>query len=271
MKIGLIGAQNSHSRNFCDAINKKRPWDDVTVSYIYGGDDPIGSKSLCDDFGLTECSSEDEVIEKSDAVVITYRKGSVHYQPAIKAIKAGKALFNDKPFATDMNEAAEIINLAKENGVLLTGGSSLKGLPDLDKIKESIVPGSTAVISFSADMASEYDGYWFYGIHAVELCLSLFGLDFISVEAFKNNNAVITNVAYSDRLCILATTPQSNNLMISVNNNGKTVCYNVPMNFHDVGPVEFVEMIKTGKSPRDYSCYLKAVELTEKIIKTAGL
>ena len=270
MKIGLIGAQNSHSRNFCDAINKKRPWDDAIISYIYGGDDPAVCKNLCEEFGITECFSEEEVIEKSDAIVITYRKGSIHYQPAIKAIKAGKPLFNDKPFATDICEAEEIVNLAKEKGVLLTGGSSLKSLPEIETIKESITHRSTVVISFSADINSEYDGYWFYGIHAVELCLSLCGLDFISVQAFNNNNAVITNVAYADKLCILATTPQSNNLMISVSNAGGTVCRNVPMNFQDVGPIEFVNMIKTGKAPRDYMHYSKAVELMGKIIETGG-
>ena len=271
MKIGLIGAQNSHSRNFCEAINKKRPWEDVTISYIYGGDDPEACKKLCDDFRITECSSEEEVIEKSDAIVITYRKGSVHYQPAIKTIKAGKPLFNDKPFVTNSCEAKEIVNLAKENGVLLTGGSSLKSLPELEKIKENIIPGSTVLISFSADPESEYDGYWFYGIHAVELCIMLCGLDFVDVRAFKNNNVVITNVAYPDKLCVLATTPQSNNLIISISNNGKTICHNVPMNFQDVGPIEFVNMIKNNKSPRDYDYYVKAVELTEKIIETGGL
>ena len=271
MKIGLIGAQNSHSRNFCEAINKKRPWEDVSISYIYGGDDPAISKNLCDEFGLIDCSGEDEVIEKSDAIVITYRKGSIHYQPAINTIKAGKPLFNDKPFVTNICEAKEIINLAKEKGVLLTGGSSLKSLPDLEKIKESIISGSTVAISFSADPLSEYDGYWFYGIHAVELCITLCGLDFIDVRAFNNNNVVITNVAYADKLCILATSPQSNNLTISVSNNGKTICHHVPMNFQDVGPTEFVNMIKDKKSPRDYDYYIKAVELTEKIIETGGL
>jgi len=89
MKIGLIGAQNSHSKGFCDAINKKHPWEDVSVSFIYGADDPEQANKLCGEFGLTECESEEELIEKSDAVAITYRKGSMHCKAAIKALKCG--------------------------------------------------------------------------------------------------------------------------------------------------------------------------------------
>lgn len=271
MKIGLIGAQNSHSRHFCEVINKKRPWDDVIISYLYGEDDPAEAKRLCDEFEITACSSEHEVIEKSDALIVTYRKGSIHYQPVMKALEAGKPVFNDKPFACDIGEAQKIIKSASERGIMLNGGSSLKNLPGLAAVKESITPGSTTVITFSADPDSEYDGYWFYGCHAVEVCLTLFGLDYISAQSFKNNNAVITNVAYPDKLCIIATTPQSNKLAVSVSNAGKTICYDVPMNYESAGPEEFVSMIKTGKLPRSYEFYAKAVELTGKIIETAGL
>jgi len=263
--------QNSHSRNFCEAINKKKLFEDAAIFYIYGGDDPAESKRLCEEFGITECANEEEVIEKSDAIVITYRKGSLHHKPAISAIKAGKPVFNDKPFATKLSEAARIAELAKKQNVLVTGGSSLKALPGLADIKKDITPGSVIVISFAADPASEYDGYWFYGIHAAELCLELCGLDFISVQSFNNNGVVITNVVYPDKTCLLVTAPQSNDLKISVSNAGKTICHAVSMNFQSIGPEEFVNMVKTGIEPRDCGFYVKAVELMEKIHETAGL
>ena len=271
MKIGLIGAQNSHSRHFCQAINKSGKFGDAVISYIYGGDDEAICKRLCEEFELTECASEDEVIEKSDAVVITYRSGSIHYSPVIKAIKAGKPVFNDKPFATNVAEAEEIAALAKELNVSVTGGTNLKSLPELPAIKESIAPGSAIVISFAADPSSEYDGYWFYGCHAAEICLELCGLDFISVQSFKNADVVVTNVIYSDKICILVTAPQSKNLMISVTNGETRVCHEVPMNYESVGPEEFVTMVKSGEMPRNYEFYVKAVELVGKIIETAGL
>ena len=262
MNIGLIGAQNSHSRHFCKAIK---------ISYIYGADDPAECARLCDEFGLEECASEEEVIAKSDAVVVTYRKGSEHYAPVMKAIRAGKPVFNDKPFAANLREAEEIAALARELNVPLTGGTNLKGLPELPAIKESIGPGSTVVISFAADPASEYDGYWFYGIHAAELCVQLCGEDFTWVQAFENHGVVVSHVNYPDRLCVLVTAPQSGDLKISVTNGGGTVCHEIPLNYQDVGPGEFLEMARTGVAPRGDSHYTKAVELVGRMIETAGI
>jgi len=271
MKIGLIGAQNSHSRHFCETINKNKLFENAVIGYLYGADDPAECARLCEGYAIANCASEEEAIGKSDAVIVTYRKGSEHYRPVINAIKAGKPVFNDKPFTTNLSEAEEIAALAKKLNVPVTGGSSLKLLPDLPEIKKGIAPGSTTVVSFAADPASEYDGYWFYGIHAVELCLELCGLDFISVQAFKNNGVVVTNVAYADKLCVLVTAPQSNNLSVSVSNGGKTACYAVPMDYESAGPKEFVEMAKGGDPPRDYAFYVKSVELTGKICESAGL
>jgi len=262
MKIGLIGAENSHARHFCNAI---------ITHYIYGADDPAECKKLCEEFDLEECGSEEELIAKSGAVVVTYRKGSEHYEPVMKALRAGKPVFNDKPFACSLSEAQEIAALALEKNVPLTGGTSLKGLPGLPAIRESIGPGSTVVISFAADPASPYDGYWFYGMHAAELCLVLCGEDFIDIQAFNNKGVVVSHVAYPDKLCMLVTAPQSGELKISVTNGGQTTCYALPLHYQDVGPAEFLEMARAGTPPRAYSHYTRAVDLVGRIVESAGL
>ena len=262
MNIGIIGAENSHARHFCKAIK---------ITSIYGADDPAECARLCDEFGLEQCGSEAELIAKSDAVVVTYRKGSMHYAPVMAALRAGKPVFNDKPFACDLREAREIVALAAELGVPLTGGTSLKGLPELPAVREAIGPGSTVVISFAADPGSPYDGYWFYGIHAAELCVLLCGREFTQVQAFENRGVVVSHVNYPDRQCILVTAPQSGDLNISVTNDNKTTCCELPLNYQDAGPKEFLAMAQTGRPPRDYAHYTKAVELVGRIIETAKL
>lgn len=269
--VGLVGAQNSHAKHFCETINKKRLWDDVSIRYIYGADDPAQCKNLCREYSLAECASEDEVIEKCDGVIVTYRKGSLHFEPVMKALKAGKFVFNDKPFSTDPKDAKEIIRYAEEKGVPITGGSNLKSLPELSKIRESIKEGSVVTISFAADPDSEYDGYWFYGIHAAEICVALCGCDFTSVNAYKSGNVVVTHVAYPDKSCVLVTAPSSYDLVVSVSDKDKTVCHKIPLNYQDVGPEEFVNMARTGKAPWNYSHHIKSVELVSKIIESAQL
>jgi len=271
VNIGLIGAQNSHARHFCNAINATDNFPGVKITHIYGADDPTECARLCADFGIESCASEDEAIAKSDAVVVTYRRGSAHYAPVMKAVRAGRPVFNDKPFAASLREAEEITALARELNVPLTGGSNLKGLPELPAIKESIGAGSTVAISFAADPASEYDGYRFYGIHAAELCVLLCGENFAQVRAFENHGIVVSHVNYPGKQCVLVTAPQSGDLKISVTNGGQTICHEIPLHYQDVGPAEFVAMIQTGKPPREYSHYTKSAELVGKIIESAGL
>ena len=49
----------------------------------------------------------------------------------MKAICAGKPVFVDKPFTTDIAQATELINAAKRKNVQLMGGSTLKFLPEV--------------------------------------------------------------------------------------------------------------------------------------------
>ena len=120
---------------------------------------------------------------------------------------------------------------------------------------------------FAADPASEYDGYWFYGIHSAELCLTLCGPDFTSVEAWRNGDAVTAAVAYPDKTCLILNTPSSADLRIAVTNGGTTRARLVPLNYQSVGPKEFCDMIRTGNMPRDPRHFVRAAELTEEIIK----
>ena len=271
MVIGMIGAENSHAAHFLNVINKKKLYEDVYAGYIYGGDDPETSNKLSEQYNLEQCPDEEAVIEKSDAIVITYRKGSLHYSAAMKALRASKPVFVDKPFTVDEKEAQEIIEYAGEHGLLISGGSSVKELSDVKDVSNKIKPGDTVVISFTADPKSEYDGYFFYGIHCVEVCLTLFGLEYDSVSAVRNGDTVISTIAYPQNTCIIITTPEIAALDVVVYGKNETKHYPIVMDYQDIGPKDFIEMINTGKMPRDYSFYSTSVKLMNEIIKDAGL
>jgi predicted dehydrogenase len=271
MNIGLIGAENSHARHFCNVINGEKPDSGFSITNIYGADNPKEAEALGSEFGLSLFNSEDEVIEKSDAVVITYRKGSLHYVPAMKALKAGKPLFNDKPFAADAKEAREIVTYAQKHDILLTGGSSAKSLPGLETAAAKIRNGTSVTLSYAADPKSEYDGYRFYGIHSVEMCLALLGTEYRSVDAFRNGSTVVSVIGYAENRCTLVTSPDSTELWISFQDDSGVSHKNIPMDYQSICPKEFITMLKTGKPPREYQWYVKATEILDKIIKSAGL
>ena len=58
--------------------------------------------------------------EDLDVVDITtggYENGSWHYEPNMEALDAGKAVLCEKPLATDINDAREMVRFASEKGV----------------------------------------------------------------------------------------------------------------------------------------------------------
>ncbi len=268
MDVGVLGAQNSHTEHFFQVLNAEKACGGARVAWLFGPDDPDRAAELAARFGARLCESEDELIARSDAVAVTYRAGSRHGGPAMKVLRAGKPLFNDKPFAADPAVCREITGYARAHGLPVTGGSSLKLLPELAELKTAVTAGSAVMISFAADADSEYDGYWFYGIHAAELCVELCGPDFTGVHAVRNGGSVSAVISYPDRLCLICTAPDAYDLKLSVTNGGRTLSCRPDLSYRSAGPAEFVEMVRTGRLPRELTFYEKAVELTDRVIRS---
>jgi len=273
MNIGLIGAENSHTYSFCDAINKEKGFPGYAVTHIYGGDSPEACAKLVEAYGLIECASEEEVIQTCGALVITYRKGSLHYAPAMKALKAGKAVYNDKPFTTDVAQAREIVSYAKDNNLLLCGGSIVKDQSGLTAVQSKIKSDSTVIVSYNADPDSQYDGFWFYGIHAVETFVKLMGADYQSVSAFHDGGNVVASVNYGGRRGVIINSPGSKGVHVTVMNGTgtETESFPIPFDKAHTAPNQFVEMLKTGIPPYDYSFFANVTKLTADIAASAGL
>ena len=70
-----------------------------------------------------------------DAVVIATSVSS-HYPLAMKAMKAGKHVFVEKPFAEDTNKAEEMVHYAEENGLVTMVGHTFLYSPPVLKIKQ---------------------------------------------------------------------------------------------------------------------------------------
>ena len=271
MKIGLIGAENSHTVGFCEAVVKNKKYPGYEITHVYGADSPAACEKLIANYGLKECASEEEIIGLCDVLVITYRKGSRHYEAAMKALKAGKPIYNDKPFTTCSGQAKEITDYASKNNILLCGGSTIKGNKGLAPLAGKIKPGSTVVISYSADPESEYDGFWFYGIHSVETCIKLLGQDFKSVSAYRAGKSVIANVSYGDIKCVIINAPDGSGPYVSIMSGDSAETFKLPSDDEPVAANELVGMLETGKPPYDYSFYVAATKLMEEIYASAKL
>ena len=77
-----------------------------------------------------------------DAIIISATPETTHYPMAKQSLEAGKHVFLEKPIALELEEADELIHLAKAKGVLFTIGYSQRFNPKFAYVKRSIEEGA---------------------------------------------------------------------------------------------------------------------------------
>jgi predicted dehydrogenase/threonine dehydrogenase-like Zn-dependent dehydrogenase len=111
LAIGMIGAGNFAQANILPHLKNNS----VTLLNGICTAKGIAAKNVAKKYGFSYCASEpDEIIHDQDnqIVFITTRHDS-HAKYVVKALKAGKHVFVEKPLCISMNEFNEIIKICK--------------------------------------------------------------------------------------------------------------------------------------------------------------
>ncbi|HZW65904.1 MAG TPA: Gfo/Idh/MocA family oxidoreductase, partial [Hanamia sp.] len=111
LKVGVFGV--GHLGKF--HLNN---WKEIHEAELTGFYDPSESNAaeVKKQYGLKQFKSTDELIESCDAVDIV-APTTEHYALCKKAILKSKHVFVEKPLAHSMEEAREIVKLAKEANI----------------------------------------------------------------------------------------------------------------------------------------------------------
>ena len=258
-RIGIIGSENSHARAFAKVFANDPDFKDMQVVAVHG-DEGVGP-SLRVQAHFPEAVIVDkpkEMLGMVDAVMITSRDGKFHFPYAKAFLEAGIPMFMDKPFTVDPGEAKAMLALAKEKGVPLCGGSSLKCCPDIVTLGEIRERRGADVISgfLSAPLSpdSPYSGFYFYASHLVEMCLAVFGWEPEAVTARNRGGQVTAIFHYAGFDAVCAYTPGCGRYFVQLTGN-KDILEAKEI---DLSPAyrleaeEFAEMLRTGNMPYRY-------------------
>ena len=99
--------------------------------------DTKNAKDLAKEKGFTFFKSAADLIDACDMIDIV-TPTLYHHQMALKAIRAGKHIFIEKPITNSLDEAKEISQIAKENQVLGQVGHVERFNPAFKAVKDSI-------------------------------------------------------------------------------------------------------------------------------------
>jgi predicted dehydrogenase len=186
------GAKAWHARSFSEMLNGydedlarqhnfplyKSKLEGARVTHIWDPDREAAEliAKIC---GIDKVVDEiEEMIGEIDGVIIADDTTMRHQRRAIPFLKAGLPTFVDKPLSPSIEEAEEIINLAKEYNAPFMSCSALRYAKEVEEFlakKEEIGEILTGNSICSGDLI-------FYGIHAMEQLYVCIGPGIRSVQ-----------------------------------------------------------------------------------------
>ena len=120
VRVGIIGLDTSHSLAFTEAINASDPAPElkgykVVADYPRGSNDIESSVKRIPEYteevkklGVEIVSSIEDLLEKTDVVLLETNDGRLHLEQASLVMKAGTPLFIDKPVAASLSDVIAI-------------------------------------------------------------------------------------------------------------------------------------------------------------------
>lgn len=202
IRIGFIGTESTHVEAFA-SLAQASGGAACAAAVLDEGDG--AARAVAAKLNIPAvCASLDEMLPLIDALMICHRLAGKHLAPALAAIRAKKAVFIDKPVTATADQLIGLMRAAKENGVVLDGGSTCSFCPDVALAeadferfkKENAV--LAANMNYMGNPDSPFDGLMFYGPHSMSIASAIFGPDARSVTTLRQKNSVIALLRFED-------------------------------------------------------------------------
>ncbi len=274
IRIGIIGAENSHTIGYGKMFNTDKNFPGMEVKYVWGETEEFARNAMEKGNIPNMVREPEEMLGKIDALIVDHRHPKYHLEPAVPFIKEKIPTFIDKPFCYRAKEGKEFLQLAREIGTPVTSYSSVAHSAATFDLKEQVknMEGITQVIRTGpADFDSQYGGIFFYGVHLVQPLLYIFGEDVERVRVSRNGSYGNASLKFSSGL--FAT------LIIKEKAGGWETFVETPKQLVELKPrveeseppknyADMAEMFRTGKEPRAYQSILNGVSVLEALEKS---
>jgi predicted dehydrogenase len=275
MKIGIIGAENSHSGAIAKIINIEKKINGITVDYIWGETDILARKTAEAGRIPNIVTNPKDMLEKIDAVIVDHRHAKYHLKAAISFVTRGIPAFIDKPFCYRFEEGLNFLTIAKKYKTPVTSFSILPHQKSFRRFLSNLKQAGDIVVATlygPADIKSKYGGVFFYGIHQVDIALKAFGYDVKQVLVTNADKIAVAQLFYPSGLNVFLNLIKTGNTQFSITAVGTNKTVHQLLTFDDntylSGVKEFTKMFKTGKEPQTHEQMLKPIQVLEAMQKS---
>lgn len=276
LRIGIIGAENSHTIGFGKMFNIQKKFPAAEVKFVWGETNEFARNAALKGHIPNIVEDPLEMMGEIDALIVDHRHAKYHLEAATPFIMEGIPTFIDKPFCYRASEGREFLELARKLGTPVTSYSTIAHSSATFDIKEQV--GSMGEINQvvrtgPVDMDSEYGGIFFYGVHIVQPLMEMFGEDIERVRVTRDGQNGSANLVYKNGLFVtlifkhlaygwetfVETEEGLIELKSRVEESDPAICY-----------TDMVEMFRTGKEPRSHQSIINCVLVLEALERSVA-
>ncbi len=275
-RIGIIGAENSHTAAFGKLFNIDKAFPGMEVRYVWGETEEF-AKTAMEKGNIPEMVADpNDMLGKIDGLIVDHRHGKFHLQPAIPFVEAGIPTFIDKPFCYRAAEGKKFLELARKYNTPVTSFSSIAHSYETFDIKEQVsgIKNINQVVRYGpADLESEYGGIFFYGAHLVQPLLYLFGDEVKMVQVHQNGKNSSASLIFNDGMLatlVFTTKKYGWSTYIETEEGIIPLKSRLEDKKPDKNYVAIVEMFRTRKEPRSHTSIIHCVAVLEALEKSVA-
>ena len=275
IRIGIIGAENTHTAGIAKTINVDKLIKGFSVDYVWGETEEYAIAAAKEGQIPNIVKNPTEMLGKIDALIVDHRHGKYHLKPAIPFVEKAIPCFIDKPFCFRSTQGKYFLRYAKKCGASITSFSVIPKQKTFISFKNKLQKNGDVLAGSMygpADLKSKWGGIFFYGIHQVDAVLNAFGYNVKKVSITGNGNGSSGQMIYDDGKIITLNFVKKGYHGFSIN----AMCtkgFVQQTIINDQNPYlngirTFTKMFKTGIEPESYDNMLKPIQVLEAMEKS---
>lgn len=276
IRIGIIGAENSHTIGFGKLFNIDQKFPGVEVKYVWGETEEFALNAMKKGSIPYRVADPMEMMGKIDALIVDHRHARYHLEAATPFVKEGIPTFIDKPFCYRLEEGKKFLAMAREAGTPVTSYSSIAQTDTTFDIKEQVAAMediNQVIRCGPVDMDSKYGGIFFYGVHLVQPLLYIFGEEVEKVKVIREGDHGSAALVFQNGLyatLIFKRASYGWETFVDTDKGLRELQSRVEETDPPRHYVDMVNMFRTGKEPRSHESILRCVAVLEALEKSVS-
>lgn len=212
VKIGVLGLDNYQAVAYAQLFNSPKATGDllgvrVVAAYPIGSDDLAESrtslpkwKEQIGKFGVELVDSVDELLKRSDAVMIMSLDGRHHLKQVEPVLRAKKPVYIGRPLAGSLDDAIAIFKLAEETKTPCWSSSQHRFSPGFSGMREHAEVGRVlgCDVYGGGKNDPETPGFIWSSLHSIETLYAIMGPGVVSVACTSTPTAEQFTCVWSD-------------------------------------------------------------------------